>query len=92
MLAGAAAGVVLRRSLPTHHLNEHSKDVIRLGFALIATLSALVLGLLITSAKNAYDTSATKSGRSRRSWSCSTTNSSATDRRRGPRVTCSDRR
>jgi hypothetical protein len=56
MLGGAAAGVVLRRSLPQHHLNDHSKDVVRLGSALIATLSALVLGLLITSAKNAYDT------------------------------------
>jgi hypothetical protein len=56
MLSGAATGVVLRRTLPTHHLNEHSKDVVRLGFALIATLSALVLGLLITSAKSAYDT------------------------------------
>jgi hypothetical protein len=56
MLGGAAAGVVLRRSLPQHHLNDHSKDVVRLGSALIATLSALVLGLLITSAKSAYDT------------------------------------
>ncbi len=56
MLGGAAAGVVLRRLLPKHHLNDHSKDVVRLGSALIATLSALVLGLLITSAKNAYDT------------------------------------
>src|SRR4029077_4095009 len=56
MLGGAAAGVVLRRSLPQHHLNDHSKDVVRLGSALIATLSALVLGLLITSAKNVYDT------------------------------------
>ena len=52
MLGGAAAGVVLRRTLPKHHLNDHSKDVVRLGSALIATLSALVLGLLITSAKN----------------------------------------
>ena len=56
MLGGAAAGVVLRRSLPQHHLNDHSKDVVRLGSALIATLSALVLSLLITSAKNVYDT------------------------------------
>jgi hypothetical protein len=55
MLCGAAAGIVLRRTLPTHHLNDHSKDVVRLGSALIATLSALVLGLLITSAKNSYD-------------------------------------
>ena len=55
MLCGAAAGIVLRRTLPTHHLNDHSKDVVRLGSALSATLSALVLGLLITSAKNSYD-------------------------------------
>src|ERR1700694_5911605 len=56
MLGGAAAGVLLRRILPKHHLNDHSKDVVRLGAALIATMSALVLGLLITSAKNTYDT------------------------------------
>jgi hypothetical protein len=56
MLSGGAAGIVFRRSLPQPHLNDHSKDVVRLGAALIATLSALVLGLLITSAKNAYDT------------------------------------
>jgi hypothetical protein len=55
MLAGATAGVGLRRMLPQHHLNDHSKDIVRLGSALIATLSALVLGLLITSAKNTYD-------------------------------------
>lgn len=56
MLAGALSGVLLRKILPAHHLNEHSKDVVRLGCALVATMSALVLGLLITSAKNTYDT------------------------------------
>ena len=56
MLAGALFGVLLRKILPGHHLNEHSKDVVRLGCALVATISALVLGLLITSAKNTYDT------------------------------------
>ena len=56
MLAGALLGVLLRKALPEHHLNEHSKDVVRLGCALVATISALVLGLLITSAKNTYDT------------------------------------
>jgi len=56
MLAGAFFGVLLRKILPGHHLNEHSKDVVRLGCALVATISALVLGLLITSAKNTYDT------------------------------------
>ena len=55
MLGGAVAGVLLRRTLPRHHLNEHAKDVVRLGGALIATMSALVLGLLITSAKSSYE-------------------------------------
>ena len=55
MLGGACAGVLLHRRLPDHHLNEHSKDIVRLGSALVATITALVLSLLITSAKNAYD-------------------------------------
>jgi hypothetical protein len=55
MLGGAAAGVLLRWRLPQHHLNEHSKDVVRLGAGLLATMAALVLGLLISSAKNGYD-------------------------------------
>jgi len=56
MLAGASAGILLRRRLPQHHLNEHSKDVVRLGASLVATITALLLGLLITSAKSSYET------------------------------------
>jgi hypothetical protein len=56
MLMGATIGILLRRNLPAHHLNEHSKDIVRLGSALLATIVALVLGLLITSAKNTFDT------------------------------------
>ncbi|MDH7793106.1 glucose dehydrogenase [Ochrobactrum sp. AN78] len=48
-------GMVLRRRLPPHHLNAESKDVIRLATAIVATLSALALGLLIASAKSDYD-------------------------------------
>ncbi len=55
MLGGACVGILLRRHLPQHHLNDHSKDVVRLGSGLVATITALVLGLLITSAKNTYD-------------------------------------
>jgi len=55
MLGGACVGILLRRHLPKHHLNDHSKDVVRLGSGLVATITALVLGLLITSAKNTYD-------------------------------------
>jgi len=54
-LAGIFIGTLLRRSLPEHHLNEHAKDVVRLGVGLIATIAALVLGLLIASAKDSFD-------------------------------------
>ena len=42
--------------LPDHHLSNDSKDVIKLGTGMIATLAALVLGLLIASAKGNFDT------------------------------------
>jgi hypothetical protein len=48
-------GMFLRSALPQDHLSDDSKDVMKLGMALVATMSALVLGLLITSAKASYD-------------------------------------
>src|SRR5215813_4467114 len=42
--------------LPEHHLSTDTKDVVKLGVALVATMSALVLSLLIASAKGAFDT------------------------------------
>jgi hypothetical protein len=41
--------------LPEHHLDSYSKEVVRLVMGLIATITALVLGLLISSAHSAYD-------------------------------------
>src|SRR6516164_7752858 len=55
-LGGIFLGTLLRRTLPEHHLDEHSKDVVRLGVGLIATMAALVLGLLIAAAKGSFDT------------------------------------
>ena len=52
---GAALGMLLRGILPAHHLSEESRDVVRLGTGLVATMAALVLGLLVASAKGAYD-------------------------------------
>src|SRR5271154_1023119 len=52
---GALVGMTLRALLPEHHLNAETKEVIKLGTGLIATLSALVLGLLIASAKSSFD-------------------------------------
>jgi hypothetical protein len=52
-LIGTALGIALRRRLPQHHLSPNAIDVIKLAAGLMATLVALVLGLLITSA-NTY--------------------------------------
>lgn len=49
-----AAGMFLRDRLPSHHLNTESKDVIRLATAIVGTLAALALGLLIASANSDY--------------------------------------
>jgi hypothetical protein len=46
----------LRATLPEHHLSADTKDVVKLGMALISTMTALVLALLIASAKDLYDT------------------------------------
>lgn len=48
-------GLSLRSRLPGHHLNTESKEVIRLATAVVGTLSALALGLLIASAKTTND-------------------------------------
>jgi hypothetical protein len=55
MFGGSLAGMFLRKILPEHHLSDDSKDTVRIGMGLIATLCALVLGLLISSAKNSFD-------------------------------------
>jgi hypothetical protein len=52
---GALLGMFLRAVLPEHHLSADSKDTVRLGMGMVATMAALVLGLLVASAKNFYD-------------------------------------
>jgi hypothetical protein len=56
VFGGAVLGMVLRSILPNDNLNSDSKDVVKLGMGLIATMAALVLGLLIASAKGSFDT------------------------------------
>src|SRR5271156_1258708 len=55
VFGGALVGMLLRATLPAHHLNADSKDVVKLGMGLVATMSALVLGLLVASAKSSFD-------------------------------------
>jgi hypothetical protein len=56
VFGGALLGMFLRFLIPENHLSAASKDVIVLGIGLIATMSALVLGLVIATAKGSYDT------------------------------------
>ena len=56
VFAGALMGMFLRGRLPEHHFSADTENVIKLGMGLIATMAALVLGLLIATAKSAYET------------------------------------
>jgi hypothetical protein len=56
VFAGALLGMFLRGRIPKDHLTADTENVIKLGMGLIATMAALVLGLLIATAKSAYET------------------------------------
>ncbi len=56
VLAGSLFGAFLRKRLPRHHLDEDSKEMIKMGIGFLSTLAALVLGLIISSAKGSFDT------------------------------------
>jgi hypothetical protein len=56
IFGGTVVGMFLRAILPERHLNPESKDLVKLGMGLIGTMTALVLGLLIASAKSSFDT------------------------------------
>jgi hypothetical protein len=53
--AGSLLGMWLRNVLPAHHVDNDARDSIKTGIGLIATMSALVLGLITASAKSSYD-------------------------------------
>lgn len=48
-------GLALRAVLPQHHLSDETKDSVKVGMGLVATMAALLLGLLVASAKGSYD-------------------------------------
>ena len=54
-LGGALGGMWLRGVLPDHHLSAESRDSVKLGIGLVATITALILGLVTASAKNSFD-------------------------------------
>src|SRR5437762_3712286 len=65
ILFGGLVGVILvgarlRRVVPAEHLNADSKDAVKLALGLVATMTAILLGLLVSSAKNSFDTARTE--------------------------------
>src|ERR1700752_5057436 len=60
IFGGTIVGMLLRRTRPIHHLRDDSRDVIKLATGLVGTMSAMVLGLLVASAKGFYDAQTTE--------------------------------
>ena len=51
----AMLGMMIRAALPPAHLSKESQDVVRLGMGLVATMTALLLGLVTNAAKGSFD-------------------------------------
>jgi hypothetical protein len=56
IFGGALLGSLLGGLLPAVHVSPDSKDVLKLGIGVIGTMAALVLGLLLASAKGSFET------------------------------------
>src|SRR6478736_3946303 len=52
---GAILGDYIRSVIPPAHLSKESQDVMRLGMGLVATMTALLLGLVTASARSSFD-------------------------------------
>jgi hypothetical protein len=58
LFGSALLAIGIARLLPEHHLSAETKSVVSISMAVIGTLSALVLGLLISTANTLYTTKA----------------------------------
>ncbi len=55
LIGGSLLGLAFQLLLPKHHLSKESQDTVKLGAGMVATMSALILGLLVSSAKSSFD-------------------------------------
>jgi hypothetical protein len=55
VFASGLAGFALRRAIPDNRLGSSEKEVARLVTGLMTTMAAIVLGMLVSSAKASYD-------------------------------------
>src|SRR6266853_5678015 len=53
-LAGAFGAWAARQRLPAHHLTDETKSLVSVSMAMVGTISALVLGLLISNANTSF--------------------------------------
>jgi Protein of unknown function (DUF4239) len=60
IFGSAILGVWLHSVLPERLLDADTKDVVKLGVGLVGTMAALLLSLLVASAKSSYDTRSTE--------------------------------
>jgi hypothetical protein len=60
VFGAALLGLLLQTVLPRNHFQADTKDVVKLGMGLVGTMAALVLGLLVASAKGSYDAQSTE--------------------------------
>src|SRR5262249_58739179 len=54
IFGGVIAGMLVARRLPGHHLGTETQSVVTVSVAVIGTLSALVLGLMISAANRSF--------------------------------------
>jgi len=55
IVAGAFVGAMVRRRVPEHNLTEETKSLVSVSMAVVATISALVLGLLLSNANSSFN-------------------------------------
>ena len=54
-MGGALIGIYLNRVLPPEHVKNETRQAVNIAIGLISTLAALVLGLMVASAKSSFD-------------------------------------
>lgn len=55
VFCGAMIGIVLSGRLPAHHMSPETRNAVSVSMAVVGTLSALVIGLMISTASTAFN-------------------------------------
>jgi hypothetical protein len=55
LFGGSMVGMAVRRLMPDHHFAKETEDGVKLTMGVTATMAALIIGLLLASAKSTFD-------------------------------------